>query len=588
MPSRAKESFLRFAEFLDRRWSWDKLPPRLGLLTLIGIRDRLRESNLYDTYDGAPPPAPPRAQAEYLTVRTIDGSYNDLSAPSMGMAGTRFGRNVPPESAPAETPPLLFRPNPLAVSSEVLRRNIFRPAPTLNVLAAAWLQFETHDWFTHGTTDRMIPVPRPEGCEWPDDPVLVPATPDDPTAPKDGRTKTFINTESHWWDGSQIYGNTIEFQDAVRAEGGKLAIDADGFIAAGDASKPFLDNDGWWLGLELMTTLFMHEHNAICDRLAAAYPQWPDDLIFEKARLVNTALIAKIHTLEWTPAILGHPAVQIGMRGNWFGAAGERVKRLAGRLGGSDIISGIPGSSAAHHAAPYSVTEDFVTVYRMHPLIPDDYRIVSLDGRPERSCSFDEIRSVRSRPTLETVGAANALHSLGVANAGALTLHNSPRFMERLVRTDGVPIDLNAVDLLRSRERGVPRYNAFREALRLPRATTFADISGGDRATAEQLHDIYGGDIDTVDTQVGMFGERPPQGFGFGETAFRIFALMATRRLKSDRFYTVDFTPRVYTPEGMAWIDDNDMVSVLVRHHPELEAVMTGQKNAFAPWRSAN
>ena len=72
------------------------MPVPLGLLTLIGMRDALRERNLYDTYDGEPPPAPPHDPAEYLTVRTIDGSYNDLSSPSMGMAGTRFGRNVPP------------------------------------------------------------------------------------------------------------------------------------------------------------------------------------------------------------------------------------------------------------------------------------------------------------------------------------------------------------------------------------------------------------------------------------------------------------------------------------------------------------
>ena len=26
-----------------------------------------------------------------------------------------------------------------------------------------------------------------------------------------------------------------------------------------------------------------------------------------------------------------------------------------------------------HHSAPYSLTEDFVTVYRLHPLLPDDY-----------------------------------------------------------------------------------------------------------------------------------------------------------------------------------------------------------------------
>lgn len=51
---------------------------------------------------------------------------------------------------------------------------------------------------------------------------------------------------------------------------------------------------------------------------------------------------------------------------------------------------------------------------------------------------------------------------------------------------------------------------------------------------------------------------------------------MATRRLKSDRFYSVDFTPRIYTPEGMAWVDDNDMASVLIRHHPELAPALRG------------
>jgi len=165
-------------------------------------------------------------------------------------------------------------------------------------------------------------------------------------------------------------------------------------------------------------------------------------------------------------------------------------------------------------------------------------------------------------------------------------LHNSPRFMHRFDRTDKLAIDLIAVDLLRSRERGVPRYNEFRRQLRLAPAQTFKNISGGDPATARQLQEIYGDDIEKVDTMVGMFGEPLPKGFGFSDTAFRIFVLMASRRLKSDRFYTVDFTPRVYTPEGMAWIDDNDMVSVLVRHYPELESVMRRQRNAFAPWAS--
>ncbi|WP_454792778.1 peroxidase family protein [Mycolicibacterium lutetiense] len=589
MPSLLTTWFIKATEVVDRRIGWDKLPPWIGLSVLIGVRDALREHNLYDSYRGDPPAAPEHTPAEYLTIRTVDGSYNDLSAPSMGMAKTRFGRNVPLDKGPAEQPPHLMDPNPRTISNELLRRDTFKPATTLNILAAAWLQFETRDWFSHDTDpNRMIEIPVPEGDDWDETTIRIPSTPADPN-PTPGET-TFINTETHWWDASQIYGSNQLFQDAIRTQNtndGKVRIDADGFIdldpsmlgASGGA-------DGWWLGLELMGTIFLREHNAICDRLKAAYPTWTGDQIFNKARMINAALIAKIHTIEWTPAILGHPTLQIGMRANWFGLAGERVKQLFGRISSSEAISGVVGSATDHHTAPYSITEDFVTVYRMHPLVPDDYEFLNLAGNAEpQQLSFGSIHGgANSRGVLKSVGLSNCIYSLGVAHPGAVTLHNSPNFMRRFDRTDGHVIDMISTDIIRSRERGVPRYNEFRRQLRLNPATSFDEISGGDSDTALKMSKIYGGDIEKVDAMVGMFGEKLPEKFGFSDTAFRIFVLMATRRLKSDRFFTVDFTPRVYTPEGIAWIADNDMCSVLIRHYPELEPVLRGHSNAFAPW----
>lgn len=593
MPSLLTRLFLKTSELIDRRIGWDNLPPIIGISVLVGIRDALREHNLYDGYRGRPPAAPAMTPAGYLTVRTADGSYNDLDAPSMGMANTRFGRNVPLHEGRAETLPRLMDPNPRLISTRLLQRDTFQPAASLNVLAAAWLQFETRDWFSHGSdANRMIEIPRPPDDDWPEATIKVPATSADPTA-EPGAT-SFLNTETHWWDASQIYGSNAQFQQAIRTHrdgraciDGKVCVDADGFIdidpallgASGGA-------DGWWLGMELMGTIFMREHNAICDRLKTAYPHWSNDQLFNKARLINAALIAKIHTIEWTPAILGHPTLQIGMRANWFGLAGERVKELFGRLGSSDVVSGIPGSQSDHHTAPYAITEDFVTVYRMHPLVPDDYEFLSLtaDAEPHPLTFGDLHGGANSRGVLKSVGAAECLYSLGVAHPGAVTLHNSPNFMRHFQRTDENVLDLIATDILRSRERGVPRYNDFRRALRLKPATSFDEISNGDRDTAIAMAEIYGGDIEKVDAMVGMFGERRPDGFGFSDTAFRIFVLMATRRLKSDRFYTVDFTPRVYTPEGMDWIARNDMTSVLLRHYPELEPALRGQRNAFAPW----
>ena len=43
---------------------------------------------------------------------------------------------------------------------------------------------------------------------------------------------------------------------------------------------------------------------------------------------------------------------------------------------------------------------------------------------------------------------------------------------------------------------------------------------------------------------IGMYAERKPKGFGFSDTAFRIFILMASRRLESDRFFTATTGPR--------------------------------------------
>ncbi len=171
-----------------------------------------------------------------------------------------------------------------------------------------------------------------------------------------GLPDTHINTETHWWDASQLYGSTPEYRDEVRTrDGGKIHIGKDHLVHPDRNSLVQLQSAslaGWWLGLELFFTLFTLEHNAICDRLRQQYPEWSDDSLFEHARLINAALLAKIHTVEWTTAILGHPALQIGMRSNWWGLAGEHIQNLFGRLSKSELISGIPGSDTDQFGVP--------------------------------------------------------------------------------------------------------------------------------------------------------------------------------------------------------------------------------------------
>src|SRR5947207_3062449 len=95
-------------------------------------------------------------------------------------------------------------------------------------------------------------------------------------------------------------------------------------------------------------------------------------MFFVKVRLINCALMAKIRTVEWPPAILAHPAVKAAMNANWWGLVGESLTKMLGRISKtSEVISGIPGSGVDQFGVPYSLTEEFVSVYRMHPLIPD-------------------------------------------------------------------------------------------------------------------------------------------------------------------------------------------------------------------------
>ena len=157
-------------DLLDRRVGWQKLPKPFGMFALWGLRSRLRELNLHDTGSSAPKSGRPEAARApmNLRARTIDGSYNDLDDPAMGSIGCRFGRNVPLMHTEPEPDPHILHPSPRLISRRLLARNEFIPATTLNVLAAAWLQFEVHDWFSHGKHEEQNPwkIDIAEDDEW--------------------------------------------------------------------------------------------------------------------------------------------------------------------------------------------------------------------------------------------------------------------------------------------------------------------------------------------------------------------------------------------------------------------------------------
>lgn len=685
-----------------------------AMLDLGILRQKLATHNLYDaTSDAKYADLNKLINSKTLScqtgrnARSADGACNNLDNPAMGMAGVRFGRNVPLNETFKETPESLLSPNPREISRRLLTRSHFKPANIVNFAAAAWLQFMTHDWFNHGDNQNNPSSVLAQIPLTPDDPLhsllttnlTVYKTAEDPNTGNAlaeeinykgekvlSLKKGFKNVVTHWWDGSQIYGSDEETVAKVR---GPRSARGPGEVLLVNGNLPtepvapmgvmpvtgFTEN--WWLGLGMMHQLFEQEHNAIAKHLVTTYPESSeavqkrlvseyshlpaneryDQYIFDKARLINVGVMAKIHTVEWTPAILKNPVLEGGMTANWAGlvqalrkframhdrslspeqrenlmnSANEVVAydqrvfwgrnhqqdqdyNLASKIlvkindfnkaihlkgaetdPGVDFLAldaGLVGTRTALYGVPFTLTEEFTSVYRMHSLLRDQIDIYDhRTGQRTESIPLAEARNGDAVKIAQRITPTDLWYPFGVTHPGALTLNNFPSTLQGLkVPYRRFPfiqaIDMASVDILRDRERGVPRYNRFRQALGLPRVETFEDFNL-DAPTTQELREVYGNDIEKVDLLIGCLAESVrPDGYGFGETAFQIFALMASRRLMADRFFSESYTSDVYTAEGLKWINDVSMKKLLLRHFPDLASALAGVENgnAFRPW----
>lgn len=586
--------------------TWSRRNQVKGLLMLSEMRRHLNENNLYNTYPEGHLTgfAEKGMKAPEWTrwARTADGSWNNWEDPKEGAAGTRFGRNINPELCKVDEENLLY-PNPREISRVLMTRDEgFKEVPFLNMLAASWIQFQNHDWVSHGEnrTDAFYEIPLAK-----DDParqklhmthMFVPKGETDPMrrADETSPAPVHINEVTHWWDGSQIYGSDQKTQDSLRSGvDGKLTLDEKGNLPVdkhGVEMTGFRRN--WWIGLTMLHTLFAREHNSICDMLKEKNPDWDDQKLFQTARLVNAAVMAKIHTVEWTPAVLPNKMLHSAMNANWYGAATKWIRSPENRKTVADIdlrndvAGGLVGGKLQKFGVPESRTEEFTAVYRLHPLLPDQLDFKKI-GDPEGGIQvpLNQTRQAASKKITDSMEMSDLLYSFGNQAPGQLVLNNYPQALQDLSVPGFAFFDLAAVDIIRDRERGIPRYNEFRRQFNLQPIKSFDDLTDN-KTQVEKLKQVYNNDVEKLDLLVGTLAEgHRPENFGFGETLFQVFILNASRRLMDDRFFTDSYNAETYTQEGLQWVDDTTMKDVLLRHYPELSQTgLANVENAFEPW----
>ena len=240
-----------------------------------------------------------------------------------------------------------------------------------------------------------------------------------------------------------------------------------------------------------------------------------------------------------------------------------------------------PGRGCDDHGVPYSLTEEFVAVYRMHPAAPTGPSSALRPPAATRTSAPDAARDDRPpgprhhrRRAPSPTSSHRSASSTRRSPAPQLPRHPAQPGASEHPRRPGRGAAHRPVrhrPPARSRARGAALQRVPPDAP-AGAGADFGALTGEDRDDAPEAARIAGlyGDVERVDLMVGLYAEPLLPGFGFSETAFRIFVLMASRRLKSDPFFTDDFRPEVYTPEGMRWIEDASMAGVIARHIPEL------------------
>ena len=132
-----------------------------------------------------------------------------------------------------------------------------------------------------------------------------------------------INEISSWIDGSNVYGSDEERAHALRTNDGTgrlktslgnlLPFNDEGLSNAGGSSDElFIAGDvraNEQVGLTVIHTLFMREHNWQANRIKNQNPNMSGEEVYQRARQIVGAEIQAITYYEYLPALLGSNAV---------------------------------------------------------------------------------------------------------------------------------------------------------------------------------------------------------------------------------------------------------------------------------------
>jgi prostaglandin-endoperoxide synthase 2 len=220
----------------------------------------------------------------------------------------------------------------------------------------------------------------------------------------------------------------------------------------------------------MMNTLFLREHNRLAGMIESLNPDWDDERVFQTARNVVIVLFIKIVVEEYI---------------NHINTSPFRLRALPDTCW------------KAHWNRPNWITAEFSLLYRWHSLVPEQ---MVWNGQ-----AIPGTQMLLNNSILLERGLTNAFADVSSNGATELGLGNTASFL--------VPFETKAIE--QARLLRIDTYNAYRKAMGMRPAKSFADIVGRSsdrvederrRVLADALERRYG-HVDRLEFYVGLFAE---------------------------------------------------------------------------------
>lgn len=475
----------------------------------------------------------PYSQQYNLSWRSYTGTSNNLIRPEWGSIGIPLLKISYADYKDGVSEIQTSRPNPRIISNAICTKTELNPNKlNLTDLVWTWGQFIDHTLaLTKSNDAEPVNIITPsltedESEQYPNRTIIF-----NRSKEVDKQWKTAIhrqhgNSISAYIDASTVYGYSDQRAYVLRLLDGsgkmktqindndEILLPFNIYGLENDSHNPHAPPESLYIAGDIrvnenvlliaMHTLFIREHNRLCDVIIQNNPELSgiDELIYQQAKRILTGIIQSITYNEFLPALLG-PNYNL------------------------DTYDGYDSKINV------SIADEFTTAgYRIgHGMLSPTLKIGDTTNEVKLRDVFFTPSYVQTNGINELLLGAS-LKKMQEINGQVVDDVRNFLFGPP---TANMILDLASLNIQRGRDHGLPNYNDVREAYGLARLSSFTQVTSN-ISVSSNLTTLYE-TPDNMDTWIGVMVEDHVDGGAVGELCATIIRDQFYRLRKGDRYY---------------------------------------------------